>query len=243
MLGSKAPKKKQSLDDKLKLFNTTYEKQSPLKKRIFLITCSVFFLLFLFIFIGINLNTSNKNNDQLTSSKEQVEDYVDQDAKTAYTELIADGYSVKFKFDRDNNGGFSESDFQSFVIDESFVSKDYSEMPFVVTKQSNSGKNVTLYIDYGSSIDNENQQAERDAKLEAKLSIINATTACQEYGERNYRDFTIHLIFGKISEYASDENTWFLKYYVDTDGYENLTMECYVTGTTSNPEVSDFLVY
>lgn len=171
-----------------------------------------------------------------------IKDYTNNDAKLAFTELNNNGYTVKFVFDRPNQGGFTEESFQKF-INESFSSDSYAEMPFVVTQQINKDKEVTLYVEYGSAVESNNAQAAREAGLEERLSIVSAMTACEQYGKRNYRNFKMHSILGKIAEYANDDNTWFLKYYVDYDGYQNRAMECYVTGTTEHPSVSKFIVY
>ena len=100
-----------------------------------------------------------------------------------------------------------------------------------------------MYVEYKSALESSAAQAAREENLEKRLSIISAMSACDLYGQRNYRDFKMHSIVGKIAEYASDDNTWFLKYYVDADGYTNRAMECYVTGTTDNPVVTKYLVY
>lgn len=188
-------------------------------------------------------NASDVEQNSITEPSSEVKDYIGQDAKKAYDELKASGYNIKFIFDRPNQGGFTEESFQDYVINDSFGSPSYAEMPFVVKSQQIFDKNVYLYIDYGSVVESENKQASMEASLEEKLSIVNAMTACEQYGKQNYRNFKIHSILGKIAEYADDENTWFLKYNVDYDGYENRTMECYVTGTSAAPVVSRFLVY
>ena len=173
---------------------------------------------------------------------ETLPNYVGQDAKVVYAELINKGYTVKFKFDRNNNGGFSEEDFQSFVS-ETFASEYYNETPFVVTGQAAYEKTATLYIEFKSINESENSQKNREAQLEAKLSINNATAACRMYGERYYRNFKMHSILGRLAEYAVDDDTWFIKYTVDYNGYKNRAMECYVTGTSGAPVIKDFKVY
>lgn len=182
------------------------------------------------------------SNKEDTSKYETLKDYVGQDVKTAYEELTNSDYSIKFVFDRKNNGGFSEEDFQNYVIND-MQADYYEENPYTVTKQESKDKNVTLYIEYSSVVVAEKAQKEKEEKLEEKLGIVNAMTACQQYGERNYKNFKMHSIIGKIAEYASDDNTWFLKYYVDANGYKNLNMECYVTGTNDNPQISGFTIY
>lgn len=188
-------------------------------------------------------DASTTDDDKSNSSQQTFIDYSGQDAKKAYTELLEKGYSVKFAFDRNNNGGFTEEQLQDFVINDSFKSASYNEMPFVVTRQALNDKSVTLYIEYGSVDETNKNQANREQTLEEKLSIVSAMTACEMYGKGNYRNFKIHSIVGKITEGAYDDNTWYLKYYVDANGYENKTMECYVSGTTDNPSVTNFLVY
>lgn len=172
-----------------------------------------------------------------------IKDYTNQDAKVAYEELTSEGYSVRFLFDRNNNGGLSEEEFQKYVVDDSFGSESYKDMPFIVSKQKNDGKTVTLSIEYKSVIDAENKQSAMEEKLEEKLNVASALTACEQYGGRNYGNFKIHTILGQIAQNASDENTWFLKYSVDAGGFTDLNMECYVTGTTDNPQVTSFVVY
>lgn len=177
-----------------------------------------------------------------SAGRPSLKDYTGVDAKQAYEELLADGHAIKFSFDRNNNGGFSEDDFQDFVI-KSFSSDNYAEMPFTVTKQSTSGEKVNLSIDYTMSVEAEQDQSARNEALEKKLGVAEAMTACKLYGERNYRDFKLHSILGKIAEYASDDDTWFLKYTVDANGYNDLTMECHVTGTSESPVVEGFSIY
>lgn len=188
-------------------------------------------------------NNSEKPQQTDTTHEEVLANYVGQDAKTVYTNLTAQGYTVKFVFDRTNNGGFSDEQFQDFVINDSFASDSYSEMPFVVTNQAINDKNVILTIEYESSVEQNKARENREANLENKLSIITAMSSCEIYGKRNYRNFKLHSIVGRIAEYATDDDTWLLKYTADADGYKNLTMECYVTGTDSSPVVKDFKLY
>lgn len=171
-----------------------------------------------------------------------INDYTGQDAKQAYDELTAAEYEVSFVFDRNNNGGFTKEGFQDHVL-KSFASESYNELPFTVTKQSVSGKQVTFYVDYATSLEADKAKKEREDALEEKLGLVESMTACEQYGKKNYPNFKLHGIMGKIAEYASDDDTWFLKYKVDADGYENMTMECYVTGTSASPQIEKFVVY
>lgn len=104
-------------------------------------------------------------------------------------------------------------------------------------------KNSTTTTTSTSSESSSVRSGAKEDRLEKKLSSVNALTACELYGERNYQNFSIHKILGQIAEYAYDEDTWYMKYSVDYNGYENRAMECYVTGTSENPVVSKFLVY
>lgn len=104
-------------------------------------------------------------------------------------------------------------------------------------------KNSTTTTTSTSSESSSVRSGAKEDRLEKKLSSVNALTACELYGEQNYQNFSIHKILGQIAEYAYDEDTWYMKYSVDYNGYENRAMECYVTGTSENPVVSKFLVY
>ena len=206
-----------------------------------------FWLIIAIIIIGVGGSgfSQKKENggtaeNTASETKTEIKDYTNQDAKTAYDELVNNGYSVRFMFDRNNNGGFTEDGFQEYVK-ESFDGSTSSS--FVVTKQKTNNKDVTLYVDFSSIVEQDKEKEERGRKLEEKLGIVESMTACRQYGERNYRNFKIHSVVGKIAEYASDDDTWFLKYYVDAEGYNNKTMECYVTGTSNSPVVTKFIVY
>lgn len=186
--------------------------------------------------------TTDDSSEPQESSSIEIEDFSGKGALPAYNKLKNDGFNVKFVFDRTNNGGFSDEDFQSFVIS-SFNSSQYSEMPFVITRQESYGKDVTLYIDYLDVVNSNNKQIQRESNLESRLSIVSAMSACDLYGQAHYKNFKLHGVLGKIAEYASDDNTWFLKYYVDANGYSNKNMECYVSGTTNSPAVTKFVIY
>lgn len=85
------------------------------------------------------------------------------------------------------------------------------------------------------------------SELKKKLDPDVATMALEKYGEKRYRKFKLHIAFGTIAEEPKDENTWLLKYNVTVVDYfgnkSDTTVEAYVTGTTSNPEISYFHVY
>lgn len=205
-----------------------------------------FWVIIAIVFIGIFGASASKKqeggSDSVQGSNIEIGDYIGKDAKEVYESLTNNGYEVKFVFARPNNGGFSEDGFQQYVI-ECFESESYAEMPFIVTDDSRNGKKITLTIEYSLTVESNKAQEARDAALEAKLGIVESMTACQQYGKANYSGFNMHSVAGKIAEYAKDDNTWFLKYKVDANGYENLTMECSVTGTTASPVVESFVVY
>ena len=187
-----------------------------------------------------NSVTNNETNSNSVTNNEK--NYIGSDAKVAYSELIASGYAVKFVFDRPNNAGFTEEQLQQTMLSD-FESASYDEMPYVITKQSILYNTATLYVEYKSVVETNEAQATREENLSRVLSIESAMSACELYGQQNYSGFKMHSIVGKIAEYASDDSTWFLKYYVDADGYTNKAMECYVSGTTSSPVVTRYLVY
>jgi hypothetical protein len=187
-----------------------------------------------------NSATNNETNSNSVTNNEK--NYIGSDAKVAYSELIASGYTVKFVFDRPNNAGFTEEQLQQTMLSD-FESASYDEMPYVITKQSILYNTATLYVEYKSVVELNEAQATREENLSRVLSIESAMSACELYGQQNYSSFKMHSIVGRIAEYASDDSTWFLKYYVDADGYTNKAMECYVSGTTSSPVVTRYLVY
>ncbi|MGN0962584.1 MAG: hypothetical protein ACI4PP_03320 [Clostridia bacterium] len=87
------------------------------------------------------------------------------------------------------------------------------------------------------------EQDEIESALEEKLEIGSAWAAVEKYGQQIYGDgFEVDYIVGRISSYAEDENTWFLKATGKLNG-EDVTCEALVTGTTENPEVLSLDVY
>ena len=179
----------------------------------------------------------------VNNNKPQIDDYVGKDAKQSYEELTSAGHEVEFAYDYNNKySGYTKEDFQDFIIRELNLDT-YSQAPYTITKQENDGNKAILYIKHDSLIESEKAKEDKKAALEEKLGVSEAMTACQMYGKRTHRDFDMHSVLGQIAQEAKDENTWYLKYTVDADGYEGLTMECYVTGTSAAPEVTDFIVY
>jgi len=84
--------------------------------------------------------------------------------------------------------------------------------------------------------------------LIAKLEPNSAWEAVEAYGVTQYPyGFKLHWIMGQLAEEAKDENTWFLKATVTITneyGAELETVcEADVTGTTENPEVTNFYIY
>ena len=205
-----------------------------------------FWLIIVVVVVGVGYAGMTKEDggsgDGLSSNTSTVEDYTGKDAKRAYDSLKSAGYEVEFKFDRSNNGGFTDEQFQEFILGD-FASEDYANNPYTVTKQSNSGKKVTLSVDYATVLEEDKEAEARQEALESKLGIVESMTACEQYGKQNYRNFKMHSIVGKIAETVVDENTWMLKYKVDANDYKDLVMECYVTGTSESPVVTKFDVY
>lgn len=109
---------------------------------------------------------------------------------------------------------------------------------------------VDLTVDTQSNIDAQNAAGAQKNALNEKLSTTAALAACREYGKDMYPyGFDTHDVLGVIQDFTpSDDNTWFYKATVDvTNAFgataEDMTYECYVTGTTDNPQVSAFNVY
>lgn len=198
--------------------------------------------------IGTVMNNHDEKKEEpaveeVREDENIVENYVGKDAKIAWWDLKESGYTVRFVFNRANNGGFTDEGFQDFVINDCFGSDSYKDAPFVVTGQSVAGKNVVLTIEFNDIAQEEAVLSARREQLEKKLSIVTAMSACDIYGGRNYRNFKMHSILGRIAEYMLDDDTWLLKYRVDADGYTNLVMECSVTGTNNSPVIKDFKIY
>lgn len=112
---------------------------------------------------------------------------------------------------------------------------------FLITQIAGNHTTITN-TNSSSSSSTTTTSGSKEAILENKLGSTEALSACQIYGERNYRNFKIHMITGKIIERAEDSSTWLFKYSAEADGYEK-NMECYVTGTSSNPVVTKFYLY
>lgn len=179
----------------------------------------------------------------VNNNKPQIDDYVGKDAKQSYEELTSSGHEVEFAYDYNNKySGYTKEEFQDFIIRELNLDT-YSQAPYTIVKQENDGNKAILYIKHDALIEADKAKEDKKAALEEKLGVAEAMTACEMYGKRTHRDFDMHSVLGQIAQEAKDENTWFLKYTVDADGYEGLTMECYVTGTSAAPEVTDFIVY
>lgn len=82
-----------------------------------------------------------------------------------------------------------------------------------------------------------------EAALREKLETGSAWLAVENYGEAMYGEsFELHYFFGKIAEYAEDENSWFLKAECTVSGVD-MICEAKVTGTSDNPEVIYFEIY
>lgn len=96
---------------------------------------------------------------------------------------------------------------------------------------------------YQNDTNTSSEPKTKEELLEEKLGFVESITACELYGKRQYSDFKIHSVLGKIAQEVVDDDTWFIKYTVDANGRENLVMECSVTGTTDNPQVKNFIVY
>lgn len=109
-----------------------------------------------------------------------------------------------------------------------------------------SSKECTLKITTQDSIDAKNAEQ----ALESKLSSDAALEAVGHYGEKKFPyGFKLSYISGVgwNSITVADENTWQMKYKCEvTNEYgasRSATCEAKITGTTENPEVTEFNVY
>ncbi len=109
---------------------------------------------------------------------------------------------------------------------------------------------IDLTVDTKSNVEEDSAKKTQADNLTKKLTTSAALAACRAYGKQQYPyGFKTHDIAGVIQDFTpSDDNTWFYKATVDvTNEYgataKGLNYECYVTGTTENPQVSGFNVY
>lgn len=121
---------------------------------------------------------------------------------------------------------------------------------WLVTSAKVSSGKVNLIINTRKNVQANLEAEQREKALEAKLSTNAALSACRAYGKEQYPyGFKTHDILGVIQNFTpSDDNTWFYKATVDvTNAFgataKDQTYECYVTGTTDNPVVTEFNVY
>lgn len=121
---------------------------------------------------------------------------------------------------------------------------------WLVTSATSSKGKVNLTLDTQANVQAKLAKEQEQKALESKLSSTSALAACRQYGKDMYPyGFKTHDIVGVIQPFTpKDANTWFYKATVDvTNMYgataKDMTYECSVTGTTSNPQVVEFNVY
>lgn len=143
------------------------------------------------------------------------------------------------------NNGIKEDELKQTI-------KEYADMgiDWVVTeatpRMSGDDGVVDITVDTKARADAANAAKEQSDRLEGKLSMGAAFTACEEYGRHQYpAGFKAHA-FSRTAAPA-DDNTWSVRMTVDvTNMYgaemKDLTCVCKVTGTTASPQVVDFTV-
>lgn len=198
------------------------------------------FALGLSILMATSITACGGNNDSEMTEKtteakktEAKKDSVEEQLKalegTPLTEAMDKikelGYTGKYYADGEDFTDFIDSLKDDYTTGEVKVDTDSKEVE------------VTLELTSNIKAD--------DAKdaLSEKFYVGDAWTAASKYGQQEYGDgFELHYLKGKIAEEAQDENTWFLKAECTLDG-EDMTCEATVTGTSENPEVTEFNVY
>lgn len=109
-------------------------------------------------------------------------------------------------------------------------------------------KTVQLAVNTAENIANNEAAAAAKTALESKLDPSSAWQAVEKYGDMQYPyGFKLHWMMGQLAQEPKDENTWFLKATVTVKNQYGTKLdtvcEAYVSGTTDNPQVTEFLVY
>lgn len=188
--------------------------------------------------------TDKANKDSAEKKQAEIENKLKTFEGKSVTEmetyLTSIGYTAKYV--ADNTG----DDFTEAIRTDEDTKNLFAVVS--VSQIDHAKKSVNVRILGKDYIDAQNQQQIMDDALDQKLDRYVAWEAVVTYGKRQYPGgFKVHYIVSKIAEYASDENTWFLKALCDVTingvKYKGLNCEARVTGTTDNPQVIYFQVY
>lgn len=192
-------------------------------------------------------NGSQNADNQDASQQFDFNDLVGMTVPDAQTEIQQQGYSATWDM-RDEDGGklVDPSDNPSSITAQGF------EQDWIVVEVTGIDKNkktVTVYIDKATHASNKVKDKQTLEALQEKLPKSDAWNAVKNYGKQQYPNgFDLHNILNEISAEPLDENTWSLKTTCDIKDAsgvkrKDLTLEAKVTGTKSDPQVTDFQVY
>lgn len=158
--------------------------------------------------------------------------YVNKNAAEAYTELIADGFTVVMH-EKDSSvditSDVASSDSEWIIKEITKVGGLNMEVEFIVTKKPAP------------------REKTEEEKLEDVLDPYAAFQAAEREGEKTYvYGFKIHSLIGVLAKEARGD-TWFLKATCTvTNAFgqkSDMVCEAEVTGTTENPKVVSIIVY
>lgn len=186
--------------------------------------------------VGAGISMSMENEMPFT-------ELVEQPLADAMEKVDELGYTAKYIYDQ----GFDKSDFTEEVTD--FIAKDEKLLAkYIITRYDNvnpSDKTVDLYI---NTIDHVNAK-EAASELEKTLGHINACQAIERYGSAAYPyGFKLHYATDLQGyEMTGNNDTWSIRCSATiTNAYgaeKKVICEAKVTGTNSNPSVTEFNVY
>ncbi|MBT1174671.1 PASTA domain-containing protein [Bifidobacterium sp. LC6] len=185
-----------------------------------------------------------KASEKSSDIKQLAKDLKGKPAKDAIEQLKKENLLGDIYF---KHGAGTDNDEQR-IIDDSAAGIEWivtDTTPHTILSQT-----IDLTVDTQSNIDAESAKQVQADNLAKKLTTSAALAACRAYGKQQYPyGFKTHDIAGVLQDFTpSDDNTWFYKATVDvTNEYgataKGMNYECYVTGTTDNPQVSEFNVY
>lgn len=161
------------------------------------------------------------------------------DAKEKLTEL---GYTISYF--HQNSGLDMTTDISAAYTDDDLTNWTVTDI-----KSFNANdKTIELIINTNENIAANAAASATRETLENKLSAGAAWDVTEAYGKSQYSyGFKLHYIMGKLAEEAVDENTWFLKASCTVTNEYNAkleaTCEATVTGTSDNPQITNFIVY
>lgn len=144
--------------------------------------------------------------------------------------------------------GLTEPDFEQHIRE-----FDAAGVPWIVLdatpRQDGNNGRIDITVDTKAHAEKANAEKAQSDRLEGKLDQGTALTACKNYGRMQYpAGFKMHTFTGLQTPVPADDNTWSFHVTVDvTNMYgtqlHDLTCECQVTGTTTNPQITEFNIH